>query len=251
MATKPRKKKLTLREYRSALATLKKNGLISHNIDARKHVPTRHMLKQIETFKDVVKGHAKGVKLPSHAKAAEFAGQRPVKFNRVVVFLDKGETARFDARKSQIVVNRKSTIPDHERFRQIITPQKADEIPLLPDDTFSTVYKYAMPFRRGGKTFRIFADSLAEILAIMSQYDPKQGGRFANWKAYVELLEFDREDIPEDEFEIDRSEYVTEEEGRASYERRRKAKAQPRDARGRFTKKATRTTAKKSTKKKR
>ena len=246
MTTKPRKKKLTLREYRGALARLKQNGLISKSIDARSHKPTRHMLAQISKFKDVVAGHAKAVKLPSKQKAGEYSGDHLTKFDRVVVFANKDEPARFDPYRDQIIVRRRSHLPDVDKFRQIIPPNRADEIPLLPDDTFDTVYRYAMPFRRGSFTYRIFADSLQEISALMMQYDPKEGGRFANWRSYVELVEFDRDDIPEDEFEIDRSEvYGSEDAGRAAYDRRRKAKAQPRDARGRFVKKeATRSATK-------
>ena len=231
-----KKHKQNLREYRSSLAALKRAGLISQKIDARSHKPTRHMLGQIEKFKDVIEGNARAVKTPSRATAREFLNVKRTKFDRVVIKIQKGDgVPRYNSSTREIKIRRKSYYPDVDNFNQILRPQSADELPILPPDTYDKVYQYGIPFRRGTQIRRIFADSLEELIKLMQEYDPDHGGRFKDWKGYVEVLEFDREDLPEDEFEISRD-FDDEETGQAAYERSRKAKAQPRDKKGRFIK---------------
>jgi len=48
----------TIREFRSAVARLKKAGLVHPGIDARKVVPTRPLKSAIKRFQDVLKGNA-------------------------------------------------------------------------------------------------------------------------------------------------------------------------------------------------
>lgn len=235
-STKKSKKKsaLSIREYRSAIAKLKRAGLISQNIDARSHKPTRYMREQIAKFRDVIDGRATTVRAPSKKAAREYSGIRPTKFDRIVVMKSDGDRARYI--DGEIRVTRTGYYDGVKKFNQIIRPQNPDEIPSLPRDTVTKIYRYGMPFRRGKSIRRIFADSIDEIKRLMISYDPASGGRFDDWQKYIEILEFDRGDTEDDEFEID-AEHFDEEEGEKAFERRRKAKAQPRDKKGRFTRK--------------
>ena len=234
MATKNYKK--NIRQYRSDLARLKKAGLVSPKIDARSHKPTRHMLAQLAKYADVISGDAVTVKAPSRSKASEYSDIKRVKFDRVVIKTAPGDSKpRYNRRTDEIEIDRKSYFPGVEAYTQLLRSQHADELPVLPRDTFDAVYKYGMPFRRGKTIRRIFADSLSELMVLMSPYDPAEGGRFKDWQKYIEIIKVNREDLPEDEFEISRD-FEDEEAGKRAFNKRRKAASQARDSKGRFVK---------------
>jgi hypothetical protein len=54
----------SVREYRHELSILKKVGIASAKIDARKHTPTKYMLSRIRKFSDVVRGEVNVVRAP-------------------------------------------------------------------------------------------------------------------------------------------------------------------------------------------
>jgi len=233
MSKKKSNKKLTLREYRSQLATLKRAGLISPHISPRSHKPTRHMMKQLATFRDVIAGEAKAVKTPSHKTALDFEGTNRVKFDRVVIKIMPGERARYSTAAKALLIDRKSSVPDITNLRQILMPRGANDLPKLPRDTSTRVYRYAVPFRRGGTIERIYFDTLKQLKRFMFDYDPKNGGRFQAWKGYIEIVELDRRE--NEDFRGRNDEKIgTSIDRRSRNASSRKAKAQPRDARGRF-----------------
>jgi hypothetical protein len=57
------------KNFRHGIAVLKKKGLVSKDVDARKAVPTRTLNKKLKEFSDVVAGQARVWKLPKAVQA--------------------------------------------------------------------------------------------------------------------------------------------------------------------------------------
>lgn len=232
MAKRPKSSgKIGLRDYRGKLAKLKRAGLVSPKIDARSHKPTRYMLAQIEKFNAVLEGKAKAIKTPSHAIAREYGDLYTVKFDRVVIPSQSGETGRYDRERESLIIKRSSGLPfGTKSIQQILEARESGTLPRLPRDTKTHRYFYAIPFRRGSRIERIYIDTLRELKKYMFGYE-KTG--FAGWQNYVEVIEA----------EIDPKVTPGSDDGTSAKIRgkgtnaSRKAKAQPRDAKGRFTSK--------------
>lgn len=73
------------KKFRHGISILKKKGLVSKNVDARKAVPTRTLNKKLKEFSDVIEGQARVWKLPKPlAPAYREQGYR-VSHGRVVL----------------------------------------------------------------------------------------------------------------------------------------------------------------------
>lgn len=220
-----------IRQYRSQVAALKKAGLVSPKIDARSHKPTRYMLGQIERYRNVLNGTATSVRVPSAALAREYSELYPTKFNRVVIRSQDGDFARWDAERDALVIRRATNLPyGIKSMSQILEPREFGTLPRLPRDTTTKRYFYAIPFKRGKDIQRIYVDTIREIKRYMFAYE-KTG--FANWQNYVEIFEGE---IDPTTVNLDTDNGTKASIRGKSTNPSRKAKTQPRDERGRFTK---------------
>lgn len=57
-----------LREFRSKVAKLKKKGVVSKRVDARKQEATKYMRAKVRKYEDVLSGHAVAVKAPKQIR---------------------------------------------------------------------------------------------------------------------------------------------------------------------------------------
>lgn len=227
-------KKLSIREYRSQVAILKRAGLISPRIDARSHKPTRYMKQQLERFKDVIKGDAVTVKTPSKKIAKSYDDVYRSKFDRVVVKKAPGDKIRYDKTQDAIVADRRASLPGVDKVTSVLRPREPGVLPNLPRDTKKHSYFYAIPFKRGNRIERIYINTKTELKKFMSPYDPKRGGKFADWQDYIEIIKAERSE-PLLTAATDGKEKARASISRgATNVRSRTAKAQPRDSRGRF-----------------
>jgi hypothetical protein len=157
-----------LRAYRSNLAKLKRSGLINKSYNVRGAQPTRHMVNQIDRYKDVLEDRAKVVPMPTRKLAHEF---ERAKFNKVVVDAPKDATARWSDRRGAIVIKRKTKIPGIGTNDELIFPDKDTEIPALKPGE-----KYAIKYRSNGSTiYRTFSteDFLREFLMRYDKFGTK------------------------------------------------------------------------------
>lgn len=53
-----------LRDFRKSISTLKKQGLVSKKVDARKVQPTKHYRKLVSEFRGVIEGRARAIPIP-------------------------------------------------------------------------------------------------------------------------------------------------------------------------------------------
>ena len=244
MTTRKTTSKLSLREYRSRLARLKRAGLVSKRIDARSHKPTRYMLSQLDRFSGVLDGSEKAVRVSDSRAASEFSGLYDVKFDRVIIKSQSGETARYNRESGELIINRKSNLPPGIKYqRQILKPRLPGLVPHLPRDTIKSKYYYAVPFRRGRNIERIYVDTLKDLTALMSTYEKgkknfRQSGNkpYFEWRNYVEIFEGVRDDKARAAWRTYRTETREAVTRDKTYDASRKAKSQPRDAKGRFIK---------------
>ncbi len=134
---------LSIREYRSGLATLKRAGLISENVDVKRHVPTRHMREQLARFSGVVKGHAKAVNV-GRQKAKDFAQTHPTKSGRVVVEAKRQDRVRYSKARNEISIKVSPTRRRGSSRNVIISPRAAEVMPSLKRGKI-----YGIGLRRG------------------------------------------------------------------------------------------------------
>jgi hypothetical protein len=187
---------LSIREYRSNLAKLKKAGLVSQRIDARSHKPTRYMRKQMAKFASVIKGNAKAVKAPSRKAAKEYSALRPTKFNRVVMPVGKNERVYWSKRNGAIVAVRHTGWRGAEYVRTTIYPRKPDEIPALePGQT------YVIPWAQGGDVFYQRVANQEQLMEIILRYEnaPDKRARrnttqkWSNIRSYIGVVDISSE----------------------------------------------------------
>ena len=229
MSTKTVNKKLSIREYRSQVAALKRAGLITAKIDARSHKPTRYMQSQIKKYKDVIDGKAKTVKVGSRTEASEYADLYRSKFNRVVVRTQNNEKARYVKSDKTIRIDRTSPLPGIEKITQILGPKSDTGVPKLPRDTAKARWSYSIPFRVGSSIRRRFYNTQKELLKVIFEYEPPEG-RFKDIRDYIEIVKI---------------------EGNESYGKKGKRKTSPKSEKGTNTggKKKTPATKRSKTKK--
>lgn len=186
--SKRQAKKLGIRAYRSAVAKLKRLGLVSKRIDARSHKPTRYMLKQLDRFSDVLNDKAIVVKARKRDEAKKFGELYDVKFNRVVVLAQKGERGRFT--KDGLKIIRKSAYQDRGEITELVVPHKPDELQPLPAGG-----SYAVPFRRGNEIKRQFFESEQLLLDFIRLYEKKpdeEVARYEGIRGYVQIITADK-----------------------------------------------------------
>lgn len=178
---------LTIREYRSAVAALKRAGLVSAKIDARSHEPTRYMREQIARFSAVLDDAAIAVKVP-RSKAREFAGIGDVKNDRVILVGSKarGEFGRYNPRTNEITVSRGNVL-------QRVSPQTGTDLPALKKGEV-----YAIPFRRGNVIKRVYSASVKFMTQMIERYEAdeeeddgsiRRGGKtYRGMRSYIQVV---------------------------------------------------------------
>jgi hypothetical protein len=114
-----------LREFRHEIALLKKKGLVSKRVDARKQKPTRYMRDKLKKLHDVIEGTQTSVKVDRKTAARYKASGFFVFGNRVVVSKDKDERGRRDAKSGLIVL---SKLGPRAPFEKVVMPYSIKNI---------------------------------------------------------------------------------------------------------------------------
>lgn len=167
-----------LKEFRKAVATLKKQGLVSRRVDARSQKPTRYMLAKIKKLSDVLDGKMIPVKLSKEVLKKAREEHQKIYNQRVLVPRALPEAKKAAKRgefyeKVTVTTNRRGTkittrIVDLSRFmdmRQFLNtymdhPHDLDK--LKPKD-LAWAFTYF-----GNKTRVVFEDSEAMINRLMA-----------------------------------------------------------------------------------
>jgi hypothetical protein len=200
----------SLRAFRSDVAALKKAGLISSRVDARKQQPTRHMKAQLKRFANVLDGTAKAVRVP-RAKAREYADIKDVKFDRVIMRIAPGDDVRWSASQEAIIAKRRGRFPGIKSQREILRPRSEDTLPPLPKSYKKKGkyyrYTYAVPIRIGNRIERLYFDSEKDLARFMSTYEKPQNPKrraWKNWREYVEVMELEvTKELAEERYQDD------------------------------------------------
>lgn len=177
------------RAFRHQVAVLKKRGLISKSVDARKALPTRDLKKTLKLFDDVLRGEARVFTLPA-SRAKEYKKiDYKVRRNKIVVpkseYVAKTKEHGFVVReKKQIAANAKATI---------------DILPIRPDDVESWLkhietthakklkgnQRYA--FRYYGNNSRSTFQGIEQLTHYLRFYDSVQRALSGDQRANVEV----------------------------------------------------------------
>jgi len=98
-----------LREFRHSVSILKRKGLTSKKVDARRQRATRYMLAKVKSLADVIAGKAAGVRR-SRAIAREYkeAGFKVVN-NRVILPADQAKRAIRNVKSRTLITTEKLT----------------------------------------------------------------------------------------------------------------------------------------------
>jgi len=140
----PRRRKETIREFRRKIAKLKREGILSSKVDARKAKPSKHYKKIISRYRGILEDRQKTVKVTKkQAEVARESGLN-VKGNRVVI--DRVPGAR-------VIKNKKDPFGYRIKF-----PNRVQEISFPPpkgetlEEYFNKLRKHAPKRGRIGFT---------------------------------------------------------------------------------------------------
>lgn len=175
------------KEFRSAVAKLKAQGLVSKRIDARSQKPTRYMQGQVKKYQDVLEGKAKAVKLPKRSDAKAYAETLRTKGRTVVVPVSsKTERVQYDKKSGEIYSNVQE---NGMKFRKTLRTRQLDIYDINTYPRGDNI-KYRMPFGNGA---RFTFDTPEDLFAFMFQYESKPKNPFRDWQKYVEILSISRD----------------------------------------------------------
>lgn len=179
---------LSIREYRSSVAKLKNAGLISHNIDARSHKPTRYMREQISKYKGILKGTEKAVKV-GRSNARDFSGSHKTKFDRVVVEATRDDKVRYNRKLDEIIIKAAPTVRAQRERTVVIVPRLATEIPPLKPG-----HIYGVAMKRGTRIDYIELGDGNDLRFFLNEYSKK--GK--DLSAYIVMLDDSSNDDSEE-----------------------------------------------------
>lgn len=179
-----------VRAFRSAVAKLKKLGLVSKGVDARSQRPTRYMKGLVKRFAPVLQGESVAVKVPKK-QAKKFVGALDVKGDRVIV---PKRTA-----DEKITFNKKTGELNSTRTErgQEITGRRKHIVITSPEDLqrFEKVgsVRFGIPLGHGEYRYfdRIYGDYHYDGLANFLE----AGYNYTNWWLYVIIETTDGEEV--------------------------------------------------------
>lgn len=176
------------RKFRSQVAELKRLGLVSARVDARKQKPTRHMKSQVARFEPVLSGRAKVVHTKTAKQARGFDQTFDVKGKSVVVPVEhRTDRVRYNPKSGKISgttqVGGKRT---HVEYAPIdssggeLRPLRNGEV-------------YTIPLGMGLRSF----DDKQDFLTFMFPYETDPRKPYRDWVKYVRI---ERSEAGEQEF---------------------------------------------------
>jgi hypothetical protein len=149
-----------LKEIRRGLSTLKRAGL--YKGDVKRAKGGWRQVKLLNTYRGVVKGEEKAVKVGTLKQAKTFPAELRPRNGRVVVPAKKSEHPRFNKKTKQIV--KTVTRPGGEKVRTIILPQKVFSIADLPKAPKGRKYFYSVQFAQGQSARFSDPEELARLM---------------------------------------------------------------------------------------
>lgn len=175
-----------LRKFRSDVAKLKAQGLTSARVDARSQKPTRHMLRKVKDYQDVLQGKAKVVHTKTRAQAKEFGDLRHVGKSVVVPVINRTERVRYNAKTGEIVSSAR------ENGRRVRKTIRAKSVDLYNINTYprGNNIRYRMPF---GNSYQQY-DTPEDLFAEMFKYETKPKNPYKDWQKYVQIITVEDED---------------------------------------------------------
>lgn len=169
-----------LRKFRHDVARLKAKGLTSKRVDARKQKPTRHMLKKVSSFQDVLSGKAKVVSVPKRAIAKEYGEKFRTVGKHVVIPVKEGENVAYSKRSGEITATRRV---DGKRIKRRLSSKGGTRT----EAPISGNVIYTIPL---GGTRQSF-DTWDDLVLFMEPYEANPKNPYKNWYKYVEISEID------------------------------------------------------------
>ena len=189
MATRPQRRR-DLREYRKQVAALKRAGLVSASVDARKVKPTAALTRAINRYDDVLSGKASAVKVkPSTARAYRKIGHETAGGNRVIIGHLLGERARIDERLPPTAPEAVKTYHPKKGIERVHLPVGPDQVEQYLAENPDVIESMKKGRQRWGFTIggypsiRTFP-SLEMSVEYVRYYKPRPGFRPSNLVIY-------------------------------------------------------------------
>lgn len=171
-----------LKKFRHEVAALKKAGLTSKRVDARSQRPTRHMLKKVEQFRDVIEGRAKPVLIKSRELRSQYSAL-PQANRRVVVPVGKPTEKPRLHKSGDISI---STTRNGRKMR-VRVPRQQKGVDIKPPEGANI--RYTVTFPRGGGS--ITMDDWDDFQKYMKSYEMtgfKRRQPF-EWRKYLTIID--------------------------------------------------------------
>lgn len=176
-------KKVDIRKFRSDVAKLKKAGLLSDRVDARKQRATRYMREQVKKFDDVLAGKAKTVPLKSKSLRDDYSAYRQKNKHLVVPVQNPKSKLTIKDGEVQIL-----TRQNGRRLRQTLFPRRRGE-ELNVRSPGERNMRFTFTFPKGGGSYT--SDDWEDFQNYMKTYEvvgPRRKEPF-DWRPYVTATE--------------------------------------------------------------